>query len=253
MLYLRLTISYDGSAFSGWQRQKNALSVQEVIENHLETLVQSPVTLTGASRTDAGVHAKMQVAHCHLLRSPLPLDQLQISLNRLLPSSIRIIDLQNTSPSFHAQYSAKQKVYHYKVNFSPIHSPFEQKDRLHYPYPISLSEIKRALPYFIGEKNFQSFSNDCRRGAALTSPIKTLTKVDLLDEGKFRYTFIFEGNGFLYKMVRNIVGTLLDIGRGKIPPKSIPDIFAAKDRRTAGKTAPSHGLTLMNIIYNELS
>lgn len=242
----KLTISYDGTNYSGWQVQKNALSIQSVIQKALETFLRAPTFLTGSGRTDSGVHAKGQVAH---FESPTSFEpkKLLFSLNGLLPRDIRIKKIEEVPPDFHARYSAKSKIYHYYLLLDPIADPF----RLLYRHQVFGSFDKNLLiqgaQKFVGTHDFTSFANV--KEDAGTDAIRTLYRLDVVEEnGGLRLEF--EGNGFLYKMVRNITGTLLDVARGKIEPEAISTILQARDRTKAGPAAPAHGLFLMQVNYS---
>lgn len=242
----KLSISYDGTHYAGWQIQPNGLSIQEVIQTSLEKVLQTPTLIYGAGRTDAGVHAEGQIAH---FSTEKPILSLHKALNCLLPPDIRILKLEEVDQSFHARFSAQEKTYLYRVHTAPIQSPFDRNFALHYTYPIHLSHLEAALPLFIGTKNFLSFANESKEGPAHRNPIRTLYELSL-DKSPQGFTLRFRGDGFLNKMVRNIVGTLLDVGRLKIPPQAIDKIFAAQDRKEAkAATAPAHGLTLHHVKY----
>lgn len=236
----KITIAYDGTNYSGWQIQPNGPSIQETIEKVLYTLMQKDVSITGSGRTDAGVHANGQVAHFDL-EKPITLK----SLNSLLPPDIRILSLEEVSSDFHARFSAKEKTYLYHVTTAKVQSPFERRYALHYTFPIDRKKILESIPLFTGTKNFSSFANelDPKR-----NPIKTLHELSLIstDSG---FILKFRGDGFLYKMVRNISGTLLDIGRGKLEATQIPHIFESKSRSFAGKASPAHALFLQTVLY----
>lgn len=246
----KMTIAYDGTHYGGWQRQPNAISIQEKIENALSIILHKTVPLIGSGRTDAGVHALGQVAHFSFDRE-CNLDRLKTSLNGILDRDIRIKELREVSEEFHARFSALSKIYHYHLHLDPVQNPFQRLYTTHIPFPIDLSLLREGASFFIGTHDFTSFAGKCDQGSAVTSPIKTLFKVDLIEkEGGL--TFVFEGTGFLYKMVRNIVGTLLAIASHKIPLKSLKEIFNKKERSAAGPTAPSKGLFLMSVEYPDL-
>lgn len=252
MARYKIVISYDGTHFAGWQVQDNALAIQPIIQKAIETALRHKIELTGSGRTDAGVHALGQVAH---FDSDLPFEskRLIFSLNALLPKEIRILALENTSPSFHARYSATSKVYHYHLHLDRIANPFSRLYSHHVVVPVSLDLIQRAIPNFLGTHDFTSFANQPHRGTASYDPVRTMLKLEAVSQ-KGGIRLEFEADGFLYKMVRNITGTLLDIGAGKIPPEAIPKILEAKDRKKAGSSAPPQGLFLMQVHYgNEIS
>jgi len=245
----KLTIAYDGTAYCGWQIQPNGVSIQEIIQNHIQTIVRKKVTLIGSGRTDAGVHALGQVAHFHF-DEPLNLYRLQGSLNGLLPHDIRIYQIVETSHDFHAQYSAISKTYHYRLHLDRILNPFKRLYSLHVREKIDLTLLKETASLFLGTHDFTSFANEAHAGSAAKDPIRTLHRLDIVEEeGGIRLEF--EADGFLYKMVRNIVGTLLEVASGKRRRQEIPEIFAANDRRYAGKAAPPLGLFLMHVSYPE--
>ncbi|MBY0528576.1 MAG: tRNA pseudouridine(38-40) synthase TruA [Rhabdochlamydiaceae bacterium] len=240
-------ISYDGTRYGGWQVQPNAVTIQEQIQKALSTVLRTPTDLTGSGRTDAGVHALGQCAH-FTHPNPIDLSRSVASLNGLLPADIRIHSLTPVAEEFHARYSATGKVYHYHLHLDPILNPFSKLYRYHVPHRVNLELMKEAAKGFLGTHDFTSFTNQAAFGSAAHDPVRTLTRLDLvLEPGGVRLEF--EGNGFLYKMVRNIVGTLLDIGSEKIPLERLPAIFAAKDRSQAGRAAPAHGLFLVHVHY----
>jgi tRNA pseudouridine38-40 synthase len=240
-------ISYDGTQYGGWQVQRNAVTIQEQIQNALSTVLRTPTDLSGSGRTDAGVHALGQCAH-FTHPTPVDLSRCLASLNGLLPPDIRIHSLTPVAEEFHARYSATGKIYHYHLHLDPILNPFDKLYRYHVPHPVNLELMKEAAKGFLGTHDFTSFTNQAAQGSAAHDPVRTLTRLDLICEpGGLRLEF--EGNGFLYKMVRNIVGTLLDISCEKIPLEKLPAIFAAKDRTQAGRAAPPHGLFLVHVHY----
>ncbi len=236
----KTTIAYDGTNYGGWQNQLTSLSIQEVIEKVLLQITQTKVSIIGSGRTDAGVHANGQVAHFDLDR-PISLK----SLNSLLPADIRILSLEEVDPTFHARFSVKEKTYLYHICTSKVQSPFERRYALHYTLPLDLEQLKLALPYFIGTKNFSSFANQLK---ADRDPVKTLFELAFIETAN-GFTLKFRGDGFLYKMVRNITGTLLDIGRGRRSPFDLPSIFATQSRPAAAESAPPQALFLESVLY----
>lgn len=244
MFKYKTIISYDGTRFSGWQLQPNALSIQGLIEEALAKVVKQPARVVGAGRTDAGVHALGQTAHFSL-QEPYDCTILIKALNGLLPPDIRIRALEPAPTDFHAQYSAEGKIYHYHLWLDRIIDPFIRLYRLHYSYPIELSLLKEAAAQFIGKRDFKTFAN---LGSGVGTTVRTLKRLDLVEqEGGCRLEF--EGDGFLYKMVRTIVGTLLEIATHKRSLDTIEALFAAKDRRAAGMAAPPSGLFLVRVHY----
>jgi len=243
----QLIIAYDGTSFGGWQTQKNSVAIQALIEKALATVLREPVSLFGSGRTDAGVHALGQSAHFDTTAS-FELKRLLLSLNALLPPEIRLLDVQVVPEHFHARYDAIGKIYHYRIHLHDTPDPFKRLYSYKLPYPIDLNLLHQGTAFFLGTRDFTSFANEAHEGSASKNAVRTLKRLDLIEEqGGIRLEF--EGDGFLYKMVRNITGTLLDIARGKYSIDSIPAMFAAKDRKQAGSTAPALGLCLMQVLY----
>jgi tRNA pseudouridine38-40 synthase len=243
----RLTIAYDGTDYGGWQVQRNAVSIQSLIEQSLGTILRAPAAIVGSGRTDAGVHALGQSAHFSTNASIDPKKTLA-SLNGLLPAKIRILDIVTVPLDFHARYHAVSKIYHYRLHLSQVPDPFKHRYAYHVPHPVDLHRLKKNASQWIGTHDFTSFANEASRGPAAKDAVRTLHRLDVIEEsGGVRLEF--EGDGFLYKMVRNIVGTLLDICAEKIAEDQIPSILAAKDRKLAGRAAPPHGLYLVEVKY----
>lgn len=241
----RMQIAYDGTAYCGWQIQPNGQSIQELIEQALQKILKEPTRLIGAGRTDAGVHAKGQEAH-FTFPSELICSQLHYRLNGLLPRDIRIQDIFRTEENFHAQYSACSKEYHYNIWLEKVIDPFQRLYRHHFhDSRFQLPLLQAGIQTFIGRHDFTSFANV---GGAMSSNIRTIFEIGLHhQEGGIRLEF--KGDGFLYKMVRNIVGTLLDIATAKISVSDINTLFNSRDRRAAGPAAPAKGLFLMKVNY----
>ena len=243
----KLTISYDGTPYSGWQVQDTGPAIQPLVQKALETVLRHPIDLTGSGRTDAGVHALGQTAH---FASPVsfPLARLRNSVNALLPYDIRVLEIVAVPPDFHARYKATSKIYHYHLHLDPVAEPMSRLYRHHIIGACDLALLQKAIPHFLGTHNFASFANEAKKGSASRDPIRTLSRLDFIPQpGGARLEF--EADGFLYKMVRNITGTLLDIAASKIDPDAIPAIIQANDRCKAGNAAPPHGLFLMRVNY----
>ena len=240
----KLIIAYDGTNYSGWQVQQNSTSIQALIQTALQTALRHPLDLTGSGRTDAGVHAHGQTAH---FDTDAAIDRglLRTSLNALLPPDIRILNIEQTDPRFHARYDAKSKIYHYHLHLDPVSDPFTRLYRHHLFAPFDLEKLRAGAARFLGTHDFTSFSN-VKKGQ--TDTIRTLTRLDAIEQ-KGGIRLEFEGDGFLYKMVRNITGILLDVASEKIKPTDIAHIFAARDRRAAAAAAPAQGLFLYRVIY----
>jgi len=240
----KMTISYDGSKYGGWQIQPNTQSIQALIQDALKIILHAPTPITASGRTDAGVHAHAQVAH-FVSEEELDLPPLLYSLNGILPRDIRIKKLETAPPSFHARFSSKKKIYHYHLHLSPIQDPFRYPFTTHVHAPLDLELLKNALPAFLGTHDFTSFAST---GCGSKNPIKTLYRIDMIPEPE-GVRLEFEGSGFLYKMIRNIVGTLIEVAQNKRLAEDIPSILSAKDRRLAGPTAPPRGLFLHKVVY----
>ncbi len=243
----KATIAYDGTNYGGWQVQKNAVSIQALIQNALSTILRAPISLTGSGRTDAGVHAFAQTAH-FTTSNPIDISKTLASLAGLLPPDIRVLDIAVAEDGFHARYSATSKTYHYRLHLSRIPDPFKRRYAYHVPHPVDIALLKEEAKHFLGTHDFTSFANEAHSGSAAKDAVRTLYRLDIVEEpGGVRLEL--EGNGFLYKMVRNIVGTLLDVCAGKIDKDHIPAILEAKDRKKAGRAAPPHGLYLIEVKY----
>jgi tRNA pseudouridine38-40 synthase len=243
----KLTIAYDGTAYSGWQIQINAISIQHIIREVIAKITQQPIVLIGSGRTDSGVHALGQVAHFKS-QCQLNIYRFQGSLNALLPPDIRVLEMEEAPLDFHAQFSAIGKTYHYNLSLKSNHDPFKRLYALYVKEKLDLEAIKEAAQILLGTHDFTSFANQATSGAAAVDPVRTLYRLDLVEEnGDLR--FEFHGDGFLYKMVRNIVGTLLEVGKGRRKPSDVARILAARDRRLAGKAAAPQGLFLVKVDY----
>jgi len=240
----RIVLQFDGTAYSGWQYQTPQIrTVQAELNRSLEIIAKERVLVTGSSRTDAGVHSHGLTANFHLA-IPIAPESLQRALNSLLPDDIRVIECERVPRTFNARFGAKTKTYVYRICRAQVISPFLVRFATHIPFPLNLAAMRRAIPHFLGRHDFSSFTSD--------EPNKNrMREIDRL-EMKVRgdeITFPVVGKSFLRYMVRNIVGTLIDVGRGKIAPAEIPGIFEARDRRKAGQTAPAKGLTLHKVEY----
>lgn len=246
----KLLIAYDGTAYNGWQIQPNGTTIQEIIQNQLAIILKESVAIIGSGRTDSGVHALGQVAHFKY-REAIDAYRLLGSLNGLLPQDIRIKEITSVPSHFHAQHSAIAKTYHYHLHLDKIMNPFNRLYRFHLREKISLDKLKTAAARFIGTHDFTSFANEAHKGVAAYDSVRTIKRLDIVEQdGGVRLEF--EADGFLYKMVRNIVGTLLEVAGGKREEGEIPKIIAAKARPQAGKAAPPQGLFLVKVHYPEL-
>ncbi|CCB85148.1 tRNA pseudouridine synthase A 1 [Parachlamydia acanthamoebae UV-7] len=244
----KITLAYDGTHYSGWQIQPNALAIQEIVEKEIGKIVRQPVRVVASGRTDAGVHARGQVAHFST-DAEIDLRRFLVSINGLLPKDIRVKDICQVPPDFHAQYSVSGKAYHYHLTLSRVQSPFSRFYAWHIRQKLDLSQLQAAAQLFVGTHDFTSFANEAHREHPQNA-VRTIKRVDVImeDEG---CRLEFEGDGFLYKMVRNMVGILIEVATGYRPITDIPAIFAAKDRKKAGKAAPPHGLFLHQVNFPE--
>lgn len=246
----KLTIAFDGSAYQGWQVQKIGTGVQEKVEEALAKLFPSRPRLHSSSRTDTGVHALGMVAHFEVPAGTWKesASKLALALNAWLPEGIRILGAARARPDFHARFGATGKQYRYSVWNHPAANPLTRHTAWHVPRRLDLSAIRRAAPLFVGKHDFQSFA--ANPGYARETTVRTLSRCDVRRSGRL-FTFIIEGDGFLYKMCRGIVGTLVQVGLGKFPPEEVKAMLAHKDRRVAGMTAPAHGLVLWKVFYGK--
>ena len=245
-----LTIAYDGTHYSGWQRQENANTIQAEVERALSKAYSRPVAVTGASRTDAGVHALGQRAAFTVLPDDhrIPPEKVPYMLNTLLPADIRILAGESIPESFHPIFDATDKTYAYRIWNGPFDHPLARLYAEHVYLPLELHKMERAAAYFEGRHDFKAF---CAAGGSAKTSVRTIHSLRLRQEGSL-ITMEVNGNGFLYNMVRIIAGTLIDVGTGKISVEDIPGIIASLDRTRAGKTAEARGLTLMEIHYASL-
>lgn len=240
----RMVISYDGTPYVGWQIQPQGESIQGILERTLERILQKPIRVIGAGRTDAGVHALGQVAH-FVSEEVHDCKTLQFRLNCLLPKEIRIMLLEHAEPDFHAMHSARSKIYHYHLWLEPIEDPFLLRYRHKVHSSLELTAMHEAAQALIGTHDFTTFAN-C--GSNAKEGQRTLQRIDFVPQaGGMRLEF--EGNGFLYKMVRNLVGMLLEVGRGKRSTAEIPRLLAATNRTLAPPPAPALGLFLVEVKY----
>ncbi|MEW6669463.1 MAG: tRNA pseudouridine(38-40) synthase TruA [Thermodesulfobacteriota bacterium] len=243
---IRLVLQYDGSRYHGWQRQKGDLTVQELLEEKIRLITGESVTVAASGRTDAGVHALHQVCS-FLTRSRLDPQSFHRALNSLLPPDIHI-DLAEAVPlEFHARYSARSKIYEYRVLNRPEPDPFLRAYTWHVPSVLDLSEMERCLPFLLGMQDFSSFMGS---GSTVTDPVREMKRAEMKRSEDGLLLFLFEADGFLRHMVRNIVGTLVEVGKGKRDSLEFQKILQARDRRSAGITAPAHGLFLKRVRYD---
>ncbi len=250
MRTVRLTIEYDGTDFNGWQRQRGQRTVQQTLEEAVESVIQEKVTVIGSGRTDSGVHAAGQVAHFHT-SSMIPIQDLERAMNARLPDDISVLEAADARPSFHAQFSARRKIYHYVILNRPQPSPLYRRTATHVPYRLNVRRMRSAAACLIGRHDFRSFmaADAARRERdAEKDTRRHITRLEIRQRAGLIHIEV-EANGFLYKMVRNIVGTLIAVGSGKQPVEWVGEILRSKDRTQAGDTAPARGLTLVRVVY----
>lgn len=244
---IKLLIEYDGSAYHGWQRQQNALTIQEVLETSLSRLTRENIRLIGSGRTDAGVHALGQVANFTTV-TDLPLSAFRAGLNRLLPADIAILAAQEVAPEFHARYAALAKIYEYRLLNRPVRSPVHRAYCWWLPMFLDEAAIKQAIAALIGEHDFSAFQTS---GSIIKNPVRRVWAASWEQAAAGWHRFQITANGFLRGMVRSLVGTLVDIGRGKRRPEDLALILASQDRSQAGPRAPAQGLYLVQVIYDQ--
>ncbi|HHX60414.1 MAG TPA: tRNA pseudouridine(38-40) synthase TruA [Epulopiscium sp.] len=244
MQKIKLIVSYDGTRYYGWQRQDDVVSVQEELEKACKQLFKQEVKIQGAGRTDAGVHALGQCATL-MVNTNIPMERVPLVLNNILPQDIVVISAEKVPDKFHAQYSAKSKTYKYQIMNAdyPIPQMRHYADFVH--IPLNVEAMNKGAQYFVGTHDFLAFcaSRNTTRTTTRTIHYAKVTQNDQI------VTFEVCGNGFLYNMVRIMVGTLIQVGIGKVEPSEISQIIVSKNRQKAGKTVPACGLTMCNVEY----
>jgi len=245
---IRLVLAYEGSRYLGWQETPMGLSIERTLRQAIEQILQEPIALQGASRTDAGVHAQGQVANFFTERQNINLKKLQRSLNGLLPDDISVIDINPAPESFHPTIDAISKEYHYHLCTGHVQLPHHRTTSWHYPYHLDVASMKQASKLLVGEHDFAAFCNT-KKNDKTSHTIRQVTNINICEFGKQRLKIVVSGHSFLYKMVRNIVGTLVYVGCRKIAVENIENILTRKDRTLSGITAPAHGLCLAKVVY----
>lgn len=238
----KLFLSYDGTDLHGWQRQPKKRTVQGILEDSLIQITQKKINITGAGRTDAGVHAQAQVANFKA-NIRMADEELFRALNSLLPQDVRVTSLARTGMDFHARKMAKSKIYQYRIFNSTNINPFIIRYVHHWTSPLKVQSMKKAAPLFIREADFTSFSSN-----RLLDPIRKVTHSEIKKKGD-EIIYTVEANGFLRYMVRTMAGTLLEVGKGKLLPEQIEELFKKKERSLASPTAPAKGLCLIKVNY----
>jgi len=242
---IRLILEYDGTHYHGWQRQKSDPTIQAIIEDRIQVMVEEPVKLIGSGRTDAGVHALNQVCN-FITRSKIDPESMRKGLNSLLPDDISVRQAKYVHLDFHSRYSAKSKTYEYRILNQREPNLFLRFFTWHIRGKLNLAEMGRCLPLLIGKHDFASFRSS---GSGNIDPVREMTRAELHGPEEGTFNFLFEAEGFLRHMVRNIMGTVVDVGRCRINRDEFEEIFRSKDRRKAGIKAPPQGLFLKMVEY----
>ena len=239
-----LRVEYKGTEYCGWQRQKNGLSVQEVLATAVRETTGEGSVMHGSGRTDAGVHAIAQAVHFDT-HTNIPLDKLPIAINAHLPATVRVLSAREVDPAFNARFDALSKTYLYKMYSAPVTSPLREGLFAFVHKRPDVGKMRRAAAYLLGEHDFKVFQ---AAGGHVKTTVRTITSFEIREEGE-EISFEVTGNGFLYNMVRIMVGTLYYVGIGKIDAEEIPDILREGKRDRAGKTMPPEGLYLKQVRY----
>lgn len=245
MRTVKLTVAYDGTEFVGWQRQEAGESIQGLIEDALAKIEGTVVTLHGAGRTDAGVHALAQVASARI-SAELDDDTLTRALNANLPPTIRVNGVETVPDDFHARFSARGKTYEYRIWNGPAMPPFIRLYAWHVPQPLDAAKMNEASRAIVGERDFAAFQGT---GGRTHTTVRRVTAAEWRTDGP-ALTFAISGEGFLRHMVRSLAGTLVEVGHGRRPVEDLARLVAAPERSEAGRTAPPHGLFLVSVLYN---
>ena len=244
MKRIKLTVAYDGTAYCGWQIQPNGITIEEVLNRALSHLTGEEIRLIGASRTDAGVHARGNVAVFDT-QSAIPPERFPHAVNPLLPEDIAVVGAEEVSPDWHPRYQTSVKTYEYHILNREFPDPLRRTDSWHVSFPLDIGKMRQAAEYLKGEHDFRSF---CSIHTGVKTTVRTVCELDVEKNGDMVVIRI-QGNGFLYNMVRIIAGTLVEVGRGFRAPEEVKDILEAQDRDRAGATAPPRGLVLSSIEY----
>ena len=241
---IRLTVAFEGTAYHGWQIQHDSPTVQGLISDAVARITGEKITLTGSGRTDAGVHARGLVAN-FLTGSRIPAAQFVRALNGILPGDIRILSAGEAPAGFHARRDAVSKTYRYQIYLGRVLPPHLAREHFHYSYKLDLPKMETAARLFVGEHDFASFA---KANASYSSTVRRIFRCSLQKEGN-RLLLTVQGNGFLQHMVRNMAGTLVEVGKGSITLEQFQDLFHRRDRNLAGFTAPANGLILLKVQY----
>ena len=248
MRRIRITLSYDGTDYHGWQVQGELPTVQGELQTVLAEIEGSPVNVDGSGRTDAGAHALAQVA-AFTIANPIPCANLQKAMNRLLPRDIRVLEVQETAPAFHPRFRAKAKTYEYRIQRAGICSPFERRYVLHHPYPLDEACVCELAPLLEGEHDFAAFAATDEKDDVGHSKVRTVFSSSAERHGSM-LVYHVRGSGFLKHMVRNIVGTLLEAGKGNLTRQDFEARLRPGCTIPAGPSAPARGLFLVGVDYD---
>lgn len=246
MRRIKLTVAYDGTDYCGWQIQPNGITVEEVLNRALSRLTGEEIRVIGASRTDAGVHARGNVAVFDTA-STVPPERFAYAVNPLLPEDIVVVGAEEVPQDWHPRYQNSVKTYEYHILNREMPDPLRRRESWHVSFPLDLDSMREAAAYLRGEHDFRSF---CSIHTGVKTTVRTIYTLDIDRSGNL-ITIRISGNGFLYNMVRIIVGTLVEVGRGFRTPENMRDILNAEEREKAGATAPPQGLVLVSIAYPE--
>lgn len=246
MKRIKLTVAYDGTDYCGWQVQPNGMTVEEILNRELSALTGEEVKVIGASRTDAGVHAEGNVAVFDT-ETGIPAERIAYALNCRLPEDIVAVKSEEVPGDWHPRYQCSVKTYEYRILNREMPDPVCRRSTVHVSYPLNLGDMRTAAGYLKGEHDFKSF---CSPHTEVKETVRTVHSLEIEKEGDI-ITVRISGNGFLYNMVRIIVGTLINVGRGACPPEKVKEILEARDRRKAAATAPAKGLVLKHIRYGK--
>jgi tRNA pseudouridine38-40 synthase len=243
---IKMVLQYDGTRYHGWQRQKGAPTIQGILEERIQRIIGETVTLIASGRTDAGVHALHQVCH-FVTRSNLNPDSIRRGLNSLIPSDIHVKEAEYVRSDFHARYSVKSKTYEYRILNRPEPDLFLRFYTWHVPFRLDLVKMKQCISMLRGKHDFSSFKSS---GSGNMNPVREMMLAELQASEQDLLRFVFEADGFLRHMVRNVVGTAVDVGQGKITVEAFEDTFRSRDRQMAGIKAPPQGLFLAMVKYD---
>lgn len=241
---VKMIVAYDGTNYCGWQIQPNGITIEQVLNEHLSRLLKEDIKVTGASRTDAGVHSLGNVCMFDT-NTRMPAEKISYALNQKLPEDIVVVDSCKVSDDFHPRFSKSRKTYEYRILNARFRNPTRRLDTYFYHYPLDTEKMREAAKYLIGEHDFASF---CSANSQAQTTVRTIYDCTVSKAGDI-ITIRVTGNGFLYNMVRIIAGTLVKIGGSDMPADAMKRIIAATDRAAAGPTAPAHGLTMIGLEY----